>query len=213
MSSNSIVVVDFGMGNIHSMIKALRLYHPEVVFSADPEVIRSAKGIVLPGDGAFGAAMDHLEQGPGDVVLERIAAGVPMLGVCIGFQVLFDDSTETSHKEDGGVRVGLGLVPGKIRKFQREGDLRIPHMGWNILEPDVKIENTPSYYSSYMYFIHSYRAEQVPEENVLAWCSYGSHRFPAVVMKDNILAVQFHPEKSDREGLKLIEDWVENHIK
>lgn len=204
-----IVVVDYGMGNIHSMIKALRRYDDDVIFTADPEIISKARGLVLPGDGAFAEAMNHLsaDRSPGNILLEKVAANTPLLGVCIGFQVLFTDSTETdgSSSSDGdGIIKGLGLIPGHVRRFETSRDYRIPHMGWNNLISQRK----ESYMNDYMYFIHSYRVEDVSPEYVLARCEYGNDLFPAVVQKGNILATQFHPEKSDLHGLQLIEDWV-----
>lgn len=205
----SIVVVDFGMGNIHSMVKALRLYHDDVRFTGDIAEIRKASALVLPGDGAFAAAMENLNSGPLEAILEHIAQEKPLLGVCIGFQVLFENSDEVERGSADRLISGLGLVPGNIRRFRSEGGLRIPHMGWNVLIPGSD-DITEDFYRSYMYFIHSYRAENVPEEYVLAYCEYGSDRFPSVIKKGNILATQFHPEKSDVDGLRFIESWVRN---
>jgi glutamine amidotransferase len=202
-SNGKIAVIDFGMGNIHSMLKALRLYHDDVVFTNDHSILKDAAAFVLPGDGAFSAAMDHLkENGLDTVIRNHVSLQKPLLGVCIGFQVLFQDSDE-SH--DGRLIQGLNLIPGHVRKFHfSDRDVRVPHMGWNKL-----ISKDPAY-SDYMYFIHSYRAVDVPEHNVIAECEYGNQRFCAAVKSGSILAAQFHPEKSDHDGLALIESWVKS---
>ncbi|MDH5656357.1 MAG: imidazole glycerol phosphate synthase subunit HisH [Spirochaetia bacterium] len=202
-SNGKIAVIDFGMGNIHSMLKALRLYHDDVVFTKDHDVLKNASAFVLPGDGAFTAAMEHLEKdGLDSIITDHVKAGKPLLGVCIGFQVLFENSDESP---EGKSIPGLGLIPGHVRKFQFQNhDTRIPHMGWNRLiskEPD---------FSHYMYFIHSYRAVDVHKESIIAECQYGDEKFCAAVKNNGILAMQFHPEKSDHEGLKLIENWVKS---
>ncbi len=228
----TLVVVDYGMGNIHSIIKALKLYHPDTVFTSDLEQIRRARALVLPGDGAFGAAMEHLSGPLEGALREHIAQQKPLLGVCIGFQVLFEDSDEVFH--DSGARgamdegagsqgakgegsspqatlvKGLGVIPGHIRRFSLPAEFRIPHMGWNRIESGAAAGEGAGadYLNDSMYFIHSYRAQEVPEEYVLAWCRYDSDRCPAVVRKGSVLATQFHPEKSDRMGLRLIEEWV-----
>lgn len=204
-----IAVVDFDMGNIHSMLKALRLYHEDVVFTADPDRLRQADAIVLPGDGAFAAAMHNLTfSGQDEVIRNHIADGRPLLGVCIGFQVLFENSDERDSvtATSGELIRGLNLIPGEVRRFDLERKFSIPHMGWNRLEN--KTNRSDEYLSEYMYFIHSYRAQNVPEQYVVATCEYGGDHFPAMVQKENIVATQFHPEKSDRWGLQLIEDWV-----
>ncbi|MCR9144210.1 MAG: imidazole glycerol phosphate synthase subunit HisH [bacterium] len=219
-NEDPVVVIDYGMGNIHSIVKALRLYASNVVFTDDPAQIARARALVLPGDGAFPAAMQNLSGPLENGIREYLAAGGRMLGVCIGFQILFEDSDESVGPvlagDAGGARTitrGLGLIPGRIRRFHfplsatPEGgaQVRIPHMGWNrLLHPR---SGEPG---DHMYFIHSYRAEGVPDEYVVARCEYAGDVFPAVVRNQSgtILAAQFHPEKSDRVGLKFLEDWV-----
>lgn len=203
--STTLAVVDYGMGNIHSILKALRLFHPNVVYTRDPAVLSRAQALVLPGDGAFAAAMQGLAGPLEESLRKHTAERKPLFGVCIGFQVLFDDSDET-HSSEAVVR-GLGMIPGRIRRFGfQDKSIRVPHMGWNRLIASAP--GAPSYLSSYMYFIHSYRAERVDASFVRAWCDYEGNRFPAVVEKDSVFACQFHPEKSGEQGLALIEDWV-----
>lgn len=224
------------MGNIHSIIKALRLFASDVVFTADPSHIKAADALVLPGDGAFEAAMQGLagSEGMQSTLLEKVSAGTPLLGVCIGFQILFADSNECFeahvlgdssalensatdnpvNKEAGdhsGTLPGLGLIPGHIRRFPfAAGDQRVPHMGWNTLQFRETSDAFAQAADEYVYFIHSYRAVQVPDEFVVAHCDYAGDVFPAMVRRDNILATQFHPEKSAAVGLRMIERWVES---
>ena len=224
MSEAPVVVIDYGMGNIHSIVKALRLFAPSVLFTDDPAEIARARALVLPGDGAFPAAMHNLAGGLETEIRNYLARGGRMLGVCIGFQILFEDSdetiglpqaTRTSGGAPGGAQTltrGSGLIPGRIRRFDfsaaavaGQPGVRVPHMGWNrLLDPRT---GAPG---EHMYFIHSYRAEGVPDEFVVARCEYAGDVFPAVVRnaEGNVLAAQFHPEKSDRAGLKFIQDWV-----
>ena len=206
--NSKIVVLDYGMGNIHSIVKALRLYSDSVEFTADPAAIDDCHALVLPGDGAFQAAMDHLNGGPKDHLQRFVASGRMLLGICIGFQILFEDSTEV-HGEDGriikGTVPGLGWLPGNIVRFSG-ADLRIPHMGWNTLEVRQPVDGLEN--GQWTYFIHSYHAANVPAEFVVAETTYGDIRFPSIVRKDNIIATQFHPEKSDRAGLRFLEQWV-----
>jgi len=203
-----IAVVDFGMGNIHSIIKAIRLYTDHVCFTSDVKQLSAAESIVLPGDGAFGAAMKNLQGELKEVICSHVAAGKPLLGVCIGFQILFKDSDEIFEAETN--LPGFGFIPGSIRRFPFENETRIPHMGWNKLIPSNRYSH--SYLHQSMYFIHSYRAVQVPEEYIVASCEYSGDIFPAAVKKENIFAVQFHPEKSDHNGLMLIKDWVSGKL-
>jgi glutamine amidotransferase len=226
MTQAPIVVVDYGMGNIHSIVKALRLYAPNVVFTNDAGQMADARALVLPGDGAFPAAMQNLGGELSQAILRFIAEGRPLLGVCIGFQVLFADSDEEIASGQAGAESsavgtgragatlcrGLGVIPGRIRRFSfNNPQVRIPHMGWNRLLPVARSEPSAIHVTDdYMYFIHSYRAVDVPREYVLARCQYAHEEFPALVRNaaGNVLAAQFHPEKSDRAGLRMLEEWV-----
>lgn len=206
-----IAVLDFGMGNIHSCLKALSLYSKYVVFTRDPEEIRKATKIVLPGDGAFAKAMDNLnELGMTELINEHVKAGKPLLGICIGYQVLFQDSDE-DMKRPGNLVRGLGLVTGQIRKFREKKNMKVPHMGWNRLRNIAKkrtrlLGDVDD--GSYMYFIHSYRPIGFERAEISAFCHYYGEAFPAVVEKDNVFGTQFHPEKSDKLGLKILENFV-----
>lgn len=203
--------MDFGMGNIHSCLKALSLYTKDVIFTKDHREIQKADKIVLPGDGAFARAMSNLtELGLRDRIEEHVRAGKPLLGICIGYQILFQDSDEDRTKP-GNLVKGLGLVTGQIRRFREKKNLKVPHMGWNKLNqiPRKKtklLSKVPE--GSYMYFIHSYRPIGFDRGEVSAFCNYYGESFPAVVEKGNVFGTQFHPEKSDRLGLKILENFV-----
>lgn len=206
-----IAVLDFGMGNIHSCLKALSLYSQDVVFTRDHDLIRKAQKIVLPGDGAFAKAMSNLEeQGLIPVIRDHVAQGKAILGICIGYQILFQDSDEDMQRP-GNLVKGLGLVTGQIRKFRDKKNLKVPHMGWNRLR-NIPVRRTKLLSGladgSFMYFIHSYRPVAFDRKEVSAFCNYYGESFPAVIEKDNIFGTQFHPEKSDQLGLKILENFV-----
>jgi imidazole glycerol-phosphate synthase subunit HisH len=203
-----IAVVDFGMGNIHSCLKAISKFTDDFQLIHSPKELDKASGIVLPGDGAFERAISNLQtMGMADKLISMVQKGVPLFGICIGFQLLFQESNETvTH--DGFVE-GLGLIRGKVVKFKGK-NYKVPHMGWNKLILSKKqgkiLENIEN--GSYMYFIHSYRPVAVEESAVTAKCSYYDESFPVVIEKDNIFGTQFHPEKSDKMGLKILENFI-----
>ncbi|MBE7438307.1 MAG: imidazole glycerol phosphate synthase subunit HisH [Spirochaetales bacterium] len=194
-------MLDYGMGNIHSILKALRRFDPDVVFSRDADLLARSRALVLPGDGAFCAAMENLTASGLDVFLRDWAGkDLPLLGICIGFQVLFEDSTEDAPQG----MPGLAILPGKIRRFAFSNSTRVPHMGWNrLIDADGSIKD-------YMYFVHSYHAKDVPREIIEYCCRYDSCLFPAAVRRGRLMAYQFHPEKSGKRGLQLLENWVKS---
>jgi imidazole glycerol-phosphate synthase subunit HisH len=195
-----ITIVDYGIGNLGSVIKAFRHAGAETVLSGDPAVLREAEALVLPGDGAFAATMDGVrERGLVPVLRERAEAGTPLLGICIGMQLLFEES------EEHGRHAGLGLLPGRVRRFG--GDLPVPHMGWNSLHPrreHALLDGITD--GAHVYFVHSYFCDAGPDV-VVATSDYGVD-FPAVVARGSVLGVQFHPEKSQAVGLRMIENFV-----
>ena len=199
-----IAILDYGLGNLGSIANMLRVIGEKNRITAGPEEIAKADGIILPGVGAFDAGMRNLNQsGLTDVIRERASAGIPILGICLGMQLL-------GRKSEEGVLPGLGLIPFDCRRFSfPDGTgLRIPHMGWDIVDmkqdhPLVKgLEGTQRYY-----FVHSYHAVCDSAENVLMTCDYG-YEFTAAVVKDRIMGVQFHPEKSHDFGLALLSNFV-----
>lgn len=206
-STARILVVDYGLGNLGSVTKAFRHAGAEVALSADPRVLLDADALVLPGDGAFGATMDEIRsRGLVEPLREAARRGTPLLGICIGMQVLFEES------EEHGQHAGLGLLPGRVRRFfgdARHPPLPVPHMGWNRLlpeRPDALFETLGLPERPHVYFVHSYYCEAAPEV-VIASAEYG-HRFAAVVGRGSVLGLQFHPEKSQAVGLALISSFV-----
>jgi glutamine amidotransferase len=195
-----IAIVDYGIGNLGSAAKAFRHVGAEAVLSGDPAVLRGADTLVLPGDGAFGAAMDELRQRSLLPVLhEAVAQGRTLLGICVGMQLLFEES------EEHGSHRGLGLLPGRVRRFR--GDLPVPHMGWNRLrrrQPHPLLDGLED--GAHVYFVHSYYCEAKDEVRV-ASSDYGID-FAAIVGQGNVLGVQFHPEKSQGVGLRMIDNFV-----
>jgi glutamine amidotransferase len=195
-----IAIVDYGIGNLGSVTKGFRHAGAETLLTGDPERLREASALVLPGDGAFGATMDEIKKRDlVPILLEAAAQGTPLLGICIGMQVLFEES------EEHGRHQGLGLLPGRVRRF--DGALPVPHMGWNQLRrrrPHPLLEGIED--GAHVYFVHSYFCE-APDDVVIATADYGRD-FAAIAGRDNVLGVQFHPEKSQRVGLAIVQSFV-----
>jgi glutamine amidotransferase len=195
-----ICIADYGIGNLGSVAKAFRHVGAEVRLSDDPEVLGGADALVLPGDGAFGATMTEIERRHLVPVLKKaVETRKPLLGICIGMQLLFEES------EEHGRHAGLGLLPGVVRRLG--GELPVPHMGWNRLRPrrpHPLLEGIAD--GAHVYFVHSYFCD-AREDVVLAATDYG-REFPAVVGSDRILGVQFHPEKSQEVGLRMVRNFL-----
>jgi len=195
-----IAIADYGIGNLGSVTKAFRRAGAEVVLTGDPEALRRADALVLPGDGAFGATMAEVERrGLVPVLRAAVEAGKPLLGICVGMQLLFEES------EEHGRHAGLGFLPGRVRRF--EGDLPVPHMGWNRVRArrvHPFLDGVPD--GAHVYFVHSYYCD-APDDVVIATSDYGRD-FAAIVGRGNILGVQFHPEKSQETGLRMVASFV-----
>lgn len=199
-----ITIVDYGMGNLRSVQKAFERLEIAAEISQSPTEIANAEKLVLPGVGAFRDAISELKTkqmvAP---VCGHIAAGKPFLGICLGLQLLFDVSYEDGEWE------GLGVVPGEVVRLKDQPGLKIPHMGWNELEivgQPALLKDIPD--GSHFYFVHSYHV--VPkEESVIAARSTHGEKFVAMIAQDNLFATQFHPEKSQRLGLKLLKNFAE----
>jgi len=196
------VIVDYGMGNLRSVEKAVEAVGGLPFISGDPEVVRQAERLILPGVGAFGDAMENLRRSRlDDAVREAAGTGKPLLGLCLGLQLLFTESEEFGSHE------GLNLIPGKVRKFLDPG-LRVPHVGWNQIEGNLTnplLQGIPE--GSYFYFVHSYYVEPDRPEDVLRWTTYG-RRFCSIACRDKVWGAQFHPEKSQDSGKKLLRNFL-----
>lgn len=195
-------LIDYGMGNRRSVEKALEHVGAAVVVSADPERLGAADGLVLPGVGAFPRGMANLGQlGLDALIRERAGAGVPVLGICLGMQLLFDRSDE-----QGGA-AGLGLIGGEVRELER-GALKLPHIGWNevtFARPSALTEGLGGRQA--FYHVHSLAPVPADPDDVLGTAEYGA-RFVAAVAHKNLYGVQFHPEKSSAAGLKLLANFA-----
>lgn len=191
----NVLLFDYGTGNLHSLRKALERHGARVRIGAE---LAGADALVLPGVGAFGAAAERLAT-HADAIHDAVADGLPVLGICLGMQLLLDSSDE-------GAGRGLGLVPGRVRRLRAR---RVPHMGWNTVEAagdevvpgDVRGER--------FYFANSYVAEPADRADVAAWTEHEDERFAAVVRRGRVTGTQFHPEKSDAAGLRLLGAWLE----
>lgn len=196
-----IAIVDYEVGNLHSVAKAFAYVGCTPTITRDPGVLAAADGVVFPGVGAFPAAMTHLEQsGLVPVVKELAHSGKPFFGICVGEELLFDAGEEFTHTP------GLGIIPGTVTRLPDR--VKLPQIGWN----QVQVTRDHPIFSGlpdqfYAYFNHSYAAEDTPAEFVLGTCDYG-RVFPAVVCRGAVVATQFHPEKSSRAGLTLLANFV-----
>ena len=198
-----IVVIDYGMGNLRSVSKALESLGAEVRVSSDPKDVAQATKLILPGVGAFPAAMRELSaRRLIEPIKAAIAQGTTYLGICLGLQLLFETS------EEGESAKGLGVLAGAVKRFAVSGGLKVPHMGWNQVTSTQQcplLSGVPD--GSFVYFVHSYYAEPADRSLVALESDYGG-RFAAMVWRKNLYATQFHPEKSQAVGLKILENFV-----
>lgn len=203
-----IAIIDYGMGNLRSVQKGFEKIGSDAVVTADPRVVLEADKIVLPGVGAFRDCMHNLEQaGFVEPILKVISDGRPFLGICVGMQLLFSDSVEF------GLYKGLDLIPGHVLRFpegMREGDedLKVPHMGWN----QLNFKHKPAVFEDIdegtnVYFVHSYYVKPDDDAVIATTTNYGIE-FCSAIWKDNIVATQFHPEKSQHAGLRILKNFA-----
>jgi glutamine amidotransferase len=195
-----IAVIDYGAGNLRSIQRALEAAGAETVVTSDPEVVRAADAVVLPGVGHAGHSVERIVSlGIDTAIRDVVESGKPFLGICVGMQVLFDD------QEEGGGK-GFGLLPGRVRAIPES--VKTPHMGWN---RSRLVKDSPLGAAGderHFYFVHSYVAEPSDPEDVVAVVEYGE-TYPSIVVRDNVWGIQFHPEKSGADGLALIKRFVE----
>lgn len=199
-----IAVVDYDMGNLHSVCKGLENVGAVPTITDDPAIIEQADAVVLPGVGSFDPAMQHLRsRNLIEPIKSAIASGKPFLGICLGLQMLFDSSEE-------GTEPGMGIIAGKVRRFRSEPGLTIPHMGWNQLEytqPNLPLWQNLSP-QPWVYLVHSYYVDPVDSTVKAAVVTHGSQTVTAAIARDNLMAVQFHPEKSSNTGLQMLSNFV-----
>jgi glutamine amidotransferase len=203
VSAPQVVIVDYGIGNLHSVAKALRRAGAEPRISSDPSEVRRAERLVVPGVGAFADCMGclvgaHLDQ----PVLEFIKTGRPFFGICVGMQMLFGESLEF------GTHKGLGVIPGRVERLSEDGGFKVPHIGWNAIVPvhqaweGTVLDGLPP--GTMTYFVHSFAAVPDSEDARLADARYGHNRICAAVQTENVWGTQFHPEKSGEVGLSIL---------
>ena len=199
-----ISIINYGAGNLHSVKNALDYLNSESFISDNPNDILNADKIILPGVGSFGDAMNALnEKKLTDTIKQAVSMNKPLLGICLGLQLLFEASEESP-----GIK-GIGVLKGKIVKIPKIGDIKIPHIGWNNLEiskPSALLKDIGS--NPYVYFVHSYYLEPLNGEDVSAYTEYGQ-KLAVAAEKGNIFATQFHPEKSGGTGLKILKNFIE----
>ncbi|EKQ69780.1 imidazole glycerol phosphate synthase, glutamine amidotransferase subunit [Leptolyngbyaceae cyanobacterium JSC-12] len=201
----AIAVIDYDMGNLHSACKGLENAGAKPIITDSPAELATAEAIVLPGVGAFDPAMQHLRSRHLEQPIKAaIASGKPFLGICLGLQILFDSSEE-------GTEPGLGIIPGIVKRFRSEPGITIPHMGWNQL--DFTQSHCPLWKDlpphPWLYFVHSYYAAPSDQTVQAATTTHGSQTVTVAIARDNLMAVQFHPEKSSTCGLKVLANFVE----
>lgn len=200
-----ITIIDYGMGNLKSVYNALKKVNFDCQISSEVTDIEMADKLILPGVGAFKDAMDNLQNL--DLILpirKKVNDGCPLLGICLGMQMLFDEGYECE------LRKGLGFIEGKIKLMNSKENLKIPHIGWNRLEfnRENKILNNINK-ESFVYYVHSFMARDMEDVNLVAYSEYGGVKIPGLVNKDNIYGAQFHPEKSGEIGLKILRNFGE----
>ncbi len=197
-----VIELDFGMGNIRSLQKAFEFLGQPVEITSDHKKIQKADAILLPGDGAFGKAISEIKKR--DIfkeIIEFHARGKPILGICIGFQILFSYSEEFGHHN------GFGFLKGKVEKLNTTPPLPVPHIGWSttqFIKDSALLKDIPN--NAYFYYVHSYcMKEKIPETTAI--CNYGEN-FVSIIEKGNLFGVQFHPEKSQKPGLQLLKNFL-----
>ncbi len=212
--SVNVVVIDYGMGNLYSVQRGLERCGVSATLTSDPSEIASAQKLLLPGVGAFGDAMAELNQlGLVPAIKKAVESGTPILGICLGMQLLMEES------EEFGLTTGLGLIPGRVIPIPQSGTngdrLKVPHIGWSSLNP---VSSQPSWNSVMMggvasgdsvYFVHSFMVQPTNPAVRVADTLYGGHQISAVIKKDNVVGCQFHPEKSGNIGLQILRNFCQ----
>lgn len=202
-ADKTIVVLDYGSGNLRSAERAMARTGARVSVSVDPDEALAADGLVVPGVGAYAACMDGFDAvGGRNVIKERLAVGKPVIGICVGHQVLFDIGIEHGTRTDG-----CGFIPGEVVRLEAE---RLPHMGWNTVIPGAGSRLFAGVEDQRFYFVHSYGVLDLPDtpDRIVTWAEHGGSRFVAAVEQGLLWSTQFHPEKSGDAGFRVINNWV-----
>ena len=209
----NIIIIDYHLGNLYSVKNAFQELDLDITISSNEEIIRNADALILPGVGAFKEAMNNLEKfNLINIIKKFILSGKPFMGVCLGLQLLFEESNEFENSK------GLGIIKGKVSKlkFDPVKNIKIPHIGWNsIYKKGINDwNNTPLQNlnnGTDMYFVHSYHVKPLDENIILSYTNYNDLIFASSIKKDNIFACQFHPEKSAKKGLEIYSNWIKIH--
>ncbi|MDD6285952.1 MAG: imidazole glycerol phosphate synthase subunit HisH [Methanobacteriaceae archaeon] len=201
---SNITIIDYGSGNIRSIYNGFKHIGVKVNVSADKNDLKNSDAIILPGVGAFGAVMDNLSKYE-DIIYSHIDKGKPLLGICLGLHMLFSNSEESPEAQ------GLNIFKGTVKRFDLPKGYKIPHMGWNRIRVNDTANNNTSLLSDadneYMYFVHSYYIDPEDKDIITAYTDYGG-KIPVAIGKDNVFALQFHPEKSGPSGLNILQKFV-----
>ncbi|MHA1988104.1 MAG: imidazole glycerol phosphate synthase subunit HisH [Promethearchaeota archaeon] len=202
----NIAIIDYEMGNLKSIYKLLHHLDIDSIITSDHNLLKNADGLILPGVGAFGDAMKQLgEKGLITLIRDLVIEGKPLLGICLGHHMLFSQSTEMGRHD------GLDIIQGKVISFDKTLVGKIPQIGWNNVffsnEDHFMVQGIPN--NSYYYFVHSYYAIPNENSNILGITKYGETEFCSMVGKDNIIATQFHPEKSGKNGIKMYQNFIQ----
>ncbi|WP_317395791.1 imidazole glycerol phosphate synthase subunit HisH [Faecalicoccus pleomorphus] len=201
-------IIDYGMGNLFSVHNAVQKLGFDVLISSDPVKLEQCQKLILPGVGAFGDMMKNIKETQLDVFIENWVRKEkkPLLGICLGMQSFFESS------EENGMHKGFGFLKGKI-VFMKDQKVRVPHIGWN----DLIKENEHPIFSKlsahpYVYYVHSYYASNMDSDDLIGYCDYGTMKIPGLVMHENVMGCQFHPEKSGEDGLKILQYYLEEFV-
>lgn len=200
-----IIIVDYGMGNLKNVYNALKYLNIPSKISNEISEIRSADKLILPGVGAFNKAMYNLNNtGLSDVIKDKVNSGTPLLGICLGMQMIFKKGYEN------GICDGLGFIDGEVKLLAPTEKVKIPHIGWNRLEYSNKNDLIKGLEeNSFVYYVHSYVTTNVKDKNLIGFSNYGGIKIPSIVCNDNVYGTQFHPEKSGETGLRILKNFGE----
>ena len=200
-----VVIIDYGMGNLMNVYNALKYLNIPSKISNEISEIKASDKLILPGVGAFNKAMYNLnDMGLTDVIKDKVNKGTPLLGICLGMQMIFEKGYENGECD------GLGFIDGQVKILEPKEKVKIPHIGWNRLEYNNQNDLIKGLEEdSFVYYVHSYAATNVKDENLIGFSNYGGIKVPSIVCNDNIYGTQFHPEKSGEVGLRILKNFGE----